>query len=170
MKKILTLTLAFLIGASTVFAAEYTKFSRKFIRHIKDCDAYEETITSQYEDATFKTTRKIHGWKNGFCRYTETITSVNGAYKLDCGFTEMQLDDLYEAMKNRSKKAEKYTLDIFVEKTDPKTGATEYVKDGTTEIKGNKAYIVWAKYQNNPFLCKPSEIKIKARDIGKVAE
>lgn len=167
MKKILALTLAFLICAGVAFASEYTKFSRKFIRHIKDCDSYEETITSQYEDGTFKTTRKIHGWKNGFCKYTETISAASGAYKLDCGFTEVQLDDLYESMKDRSKKAEKYTMDIYIEKTNPKTGATEYSKNGVTEIKGNKAYIAWAKYQNNPFICKPSQITVKANEIGK---
>ena len=77
---------------------------------------------------------------------------------MDCGFTEIQLDDLYEAMRDRSKKAEKYTLDIYTEITNPKTGEIEYIKDGTTELKGNKAYIVWAKYQNNPFFCKPTDI------------
>lgn len=170
MKKIFALSLALLITGSFVFASEYTKFSRKFIRHIKDCDAYEETVNSQYEDMEFKTTRKITGWRNGFCRYSETITSAQGAYKLDCGFTDVQLDDLYEAMKDRSKKATKYTLDIYAEKNNPKTGETEYVKDGATEIKGNRAYVVWAKYQNNPFVCKPSEITIKAKDVGKVKE
>ncbi len=158
MKKIISAFLAVLICTSAVFAAEYTKFSRKFIRHIKDCDSYEETVTSVFEDETFKTKRKIHGWKNGFCRYTETIISARGAYQLDCGFTEIQLDDLYEAMKDRSKTADKYTLDIYTEVKNPKTGETEYIKDGTTEIKGNKAYVIWAKYQNNPFFCKPSDI------------
>ena len=167
MKKILALTLGLLIGVSAVFASEYTKFSRKFMKHIRDCDAYEETISSKFEDTDFKTHRKIHGWKNGLCRYSETITSVRGAYRLECGFNEAQLDDLYEAMKNRSKKAEKLSLDLFYEKTNPKTGEVEYLKNGTTEIKGNKTYIVWAKYQNNPYICKPSKITIKAGDIGK---
>lgn len=167
MKKIFSTILTLLIFASTVFAADYTKFSRKFIKHIKDCDSYEETITSQYEDTSFKTVRKIQGWKNGLCKYSETITSAQGAYKLDCGFNEVQLDDLYEAMKDRSKKAEKYTLDLYAERTNPKTGAIEYVKNGSTEIKGNKAYIIWAKYQNNPYLCRPTQIIMKAKDIGK---
>ena len=167
MKKIFVFTMACLIVGSCAFSAEYTKFSRKFMKHIRDCDAFEETVTSEYEDMTFKTTRKIHGWKNGFCKYTETIISPQGAYKLDCGFTDVQLDDLYEAMKDRSKKAEKYTLDIYVEKINPKTKEIEYVKNGSTEIKGNRAYVIWAKYQNNPFVCKPSELTMKAKDIGK---
>lgn len=167
MKKIFSTILTLLIFASTVLAADYTKFSRKFIKHIKDCDEYEESITSEYEDMSFTTVRKIHGWKNGFCKYTETITSAQGAYKLDCGFNEVQLDDLYEAMRDRSKKSEKYTLDLYIEKTNPKTGAKEYVKNGSTEIKGNKSYIIWAKYQNNPYLCHPTEITVKAKDIGK---
>jgi len=167
MKKIFIISLVTLLLGGYALASEYTKFSRKFIRHIKDCDAYEETIASEYEDSSFKTTRKIHGWKNGYCRYTETITAPQGAYKLDCGFTEVQLDDLYEAMKDRSKKADKYTLDLYSERKNPKTGDIEYIKSGSTEIKGNRAYIVWAKYQNNPFVCKPSEITIKASEIGK---
>ena len=127
MKKIFIISLVTLLLGGYALASEYTKFSRKFIRHIKDCDAYEETIASEYEDSSFKTTRKIHGWKNGYCRYTETITAPQGAYKLDCGFTEVQLDDLYEAMKDRSKKADKYTLDLYSERKNPKTGDTEYM-------------------------------------------
>ena len=167
MKKFFVLFLIVITCSCTVLASEYSKFSRKFIKHIRDCDAYEEAVTSEYEDITFKTTRKIHGWKNGLCKYTETITSPTGACKLDCGFTEIQIDDLYEAMKDRSKKAEKYALDLYAEKTDPKTGAVEYVKNGVTEIKGNRSYIIWAKYQNNPYICKPSDMAIKASEIGK---
>lgn len=167
MKKIFIVFLAIITCSCAVLASEYSKFSRKFIRHIKDCDAYEESVNSTYEDITFKTSRKIHGWKNGLCKYTETITSPTGSYKLECGFTESQIDDLYEAMKDRSKKAEKYTLDLYAEKINPKTGEMEYVKNGATEIKGNRAYIVWAKYQNNPYFCKPSEINGKVNDINK---
>ena len=167
MKKSLVYLLALFIVGNAVYSADSTKFSRKFKKNIRDCDPYTETVTSEYEDLTFKTTRKIHGWKNGFCRYTETITSPQGAYKLDCGFTEVQLDDLYEAMKDRDKKPEKYALDIYVEHLNPKTKEIEYIRNGTTEIKGNKAYIIWAKYQNNPFICKPSEVTVKASDIGK---
>ena len=170
MKKIFALTLALLIGTCAVFAAEYTKFSRKFMKHIRDCNAYEETVLSKFEDTDFKTIRKIHGWKNGLCKYSEIITSAKGAYKLDCGFSEAQLDDLYESMKDRSKKTEKLSLDLFYERTNPKTGEIEYVQNGSTEIKGNRAYIIWAKYQNNPYICKPSEITIKASDIGKKIE
>ena len=165
MKRLFVAVLSFLFfTVSTVLASEYTKFSRKFIKHIRDCDVYEESFVSEYEDMTFKTTRKIHGWKNGLCRYTETITSSRGAYKLDCGFNEAQLDDLYESMKDKSKKPEKYTLDLYVEKIDPKTGEIMYVKNGVTEIKGNKAYIIWAKYQNNPYMCKPVQIVTKSKD------
>jgi hypothetical protein len=150
---------AIIAGMSCVFASEYTKFSRRFINHFKDCDAYEETITSNFEDTTFTTHRKISGWKNGLCRYTEVITSNEGSYKLNCRFAEIQLDDLYLAMKDRSNKPEKYNLDIFQQKVDPKTGETIYVTNGSTVIKGNKAYIVWAKYQNNPYFCRYEKLK-----------
>lgn len=160
MKKSFIILLVFLtFGASCVFASEYTKFSRKFIKHFKDCDIYEETITSNFEDTEFKTVRKIHGWKNGTCKYTELITSKNGSYNLDCRFAEIQLDDLYTAMKDRSNNADRYNLPLFKPKVDPKTGETTYIQDGTTMIKGNKAYIVWAKYQNNPYICKAEKVK-----------
>ncbi len=160
MKKTFIIFLSLLIaGANCVFASEYTKFSRKFIKKIKDCDAYEETITTQFEGATFKTVRKINGWKNGGCSYTETVSSRGETYRLNCKFASAQLDDLYEAMRDRSKKTERYVLELFSSRTDPKTGAVEYKRTDTTEIKGNKAYIMWAKYQNNPYICQVEKIK-----------
>ena len=61
-------------------------------------------------------------------------------------------------MKDRAKEPQKYDLDIFSEQTDKK-GQTKYVVVGSQTIKGNKAYITWAKYQNNPYFCKPQKIK-----------
>ena len=159
MKKLIISLLVLFAGISCVFASEYTKFSKKFIKHFKDCDIYEETVTSNFEDSNFTTNRRILGWKNGMCRYMEIITSKEGSYKLDCRFAEIQLDDLYLAMKDRSNKPEKYNLDIFQPKVDPKTGETTYITNGSTVIKGNKAYIVWAKYQNNPYICRSERLK-----------
>lgn len=162
MKKSLVLFLTLIITVSTaitcVFAAEYTKFSSKFIKNFKDCDSYEETTTSAFEGNTFTTSRQIIGWRNGFCRYQEVISSGNDKYQLNCNFTSIQVDELYSAMKNRSKEAEKYELEIFGEHKDPKTGKISYVSRGTQTIKGNKAYIAWAKYQNNPYFCKPQKL------------
>ena len=62
-------------------AEEYTKYSSRFIKKFKDCDAYEETVNSTFENKTFKTNRKIIGWRNGFCRYEETITSPEDQYR-----------------------------------------------------------------------------------------
>ena len=158
-KNIFILTLAILAGISCVFASEYSKFSRKFIKNIRDCDTYEETNTSQFEDRNFTSSRKIHGWKNGICHYTETLSSQDGTYKIECRFTEIQLDELYEAMKDRSSKPEKYSLDVYEPKVDAKTGETKYITKGTTIIKGNRAYIAWAKYENNPYFCRVHKIK-----------
>ena len=72
MKKSTAVTLGLLIalvaGMSCVFAAEFTKFSSKFIKNFKDCDAYEESIVSEYEGKQFTTNRKIIGWRNSFCK------------------------------------------------------------------------------------------------------
>lgn len=147
---------AFVIANAT---DNYSKFSSGFKKNFKDCDKYEETVNSEYEGKNFTTKRSILGWRNGFCRYEETISSKDGAYKLSCAFSNVQVDELYLAMKSRSKELTKHDLETFVETTDPKTGKPKYVKANVLTIKGDKAYIAWAKYQNNPYFCKPEKIK-----------
>lgn len=159
MKKVSIVMLVSLITLGTcVFAAEYTKFSSKFVKHFKDCDRYEETIVSEFENKEFTTKRQILGWKNGFCKYQEQIKSPDSEYQLNCSFTDIQVDELYAAMKDRSREPEKFDLETFSEQKDLKTGKIQYVSRGTTTIKGNKAYIVWAKYQNNPYFCVPKKL------------
>jgi hypothetical protein len=157
-RKIIILGIALISISTIVLAATTSKFSNKFIKNFKDCDSYEETITSEFENKTFTTNRKILGWRNGFCKYEEVIKSANDAYKLNCAFTSLQVDELYNAMKSRSNEIEKYDLESFVDQVDPKTGKTKYVSIGTTTIKGDKAYIAWAKYQNNPYFCRPQKL------------
>lgn len=154
---LLTLLVAVAAGLTCVWAAEYTKFSSKFVKNFKDCDAYQEITTSEFEGKTFTTDRKILGWRNGFCKYQETISSTDGKYQLNCSFSSIQVDELYEAMKNRSKEPERYDLEMFAEEKGP-NGQIKYVSRGTTTIKGNKAYIAWAKYQNNPYFCRPQKL------------
>jgi len=162
MKKFYKVFMVFLIvltaGISCVYAATYTKFSSKFMKNFQDCDKYEETINSEFEGNTFTTNRKINGWRNGFCKYQETVASKDGKYQLNCSFTSVQLEELYNAMKSRSREPEKFDLETFAEQKDPSTGMVKYVSMGTTTIKGNKAYIAWAKYQNNPYFCKPQKL------------
>lgn len=159
-KSLIITSIVFLSAAflTSAFASEYTKFSKKFIKKMRDCDAYEETVTSNYDGNSFTTKRKIIGWRNGFCKYQEVISSNEGKYQLDCGFSDAQVDDLYNAMRSRSRTPEKYTLQLFEPKKNPKTGETTYVRGGTTVIKGNKAYIQWAKLQNNPYFCQPTKL------------
>lgn len=156
----LIMTVAISFTSLCVFAADnYSKFSTKFKKNFRDCDKYEETTTSEYEGLQFTTVRKIKGWRNSFCQYEEVVSSPTGTYSLNCGFSSIQVDELYDAMKSRSRELTKYELDLFKEQKDPKTGRSKYVKNGTTTIKGDKAYITWAKYQNNPYFCKPQKIK-----------
>ncbi len=163
MKKSLILLLTSLIVLSSIitcaFATEYTKFSSKFVKKFQDCDPYEETTVSEFEGSEFTTTRKIIGWRNGACKYQEVVASTNGKYQLDCSFPSIQVDELYDAMKTRSKEPEKYELELYGEQKDPKTGAIKYEVAGSQTIKGNKAYIVWTKYQNNPYFCRPQKLK-----------
>ncbi|MDE6138139.1 MAG: hypothetical protein K2F57_01555, partial [Candidatus Gastranaerophilales bacterium] len=93
------------------------------------------------------------------CKYEETITSPKDKYQLRCSFSAIQMDELYKAMKSKSKEAERYELDTYAEQKDLTTGKTKFVPIGTTTIKGNKAYITWAKYQNNPYFCTPVKLK-----------
>lgn len=145
------LTAVFMLG-TCVFAAESTRFSARFIRNFRDCDTYQETTQSEFEGQSFTTTRKINGWRNGFCRYQETIASPSAKYQIDCNFTDMQVDDLYSAMKDRSRKIERQNIELFREVTD-KNGQKKFVQDGSTTIKGNKGYLLWTRYQNNPYFC-----------------
>ena len=146
-------------GGMCAYAANITKFSSKFIKKFKDCESYQETITSNYEGNTFTTDRKIIGWSGGFCKYEEVVKSPTEIYKLNCRFSSIQVDDLYDSMKDKSNNLEDFGLETFVEHFDEKTGKTSYISNGITTIKGNKAYITWAKYQNNPYFCKPEKLK-----------
>ena len=158
MKKILVSMLIILSVASLcVYAKDETKFSSKFIKNFKDCDTYQETINSNFEGQNFTTTRKINGWMNGFCRYRETVSSPTAKYQIDCNFTDMQVEDLYKAMKSRSKKVERQSIELFAETID-KNGQKRYIKNGSTIIKGSKAYILWTKYQNNPYFCTATKL------------
>jgi len=144
------------IGA--VFAAQYTKYSSKFIKAFKDCDKYEENIVSDYGGETFTTNRKILGWQNGMCRYQETISSKTSKYGLNCIFGELQVEELTKAMKDRSKVVEKQEIDLFAEQKDPKTGKIKFVPANSQIIIGNKPFLVWTKYQNNPYFCIPHKL------------
>lgn len=157
-KSVLVLTAVIAISGLCAYGAQYTKFSAKFIKNFKDCDKYTETITSEYDSKTFTTERKILGWRNGACKYQEIISSPTEKYQLNCSFGDLQVDELYQAMKSKSKDTERFELDVFAEQKDPKTGRVRYVKDGSTTIIGNKAYVKWAKYQNNPYFCKPQKL------------
>lgn len=162
MKKSLVLILTSLMVISSIitcaFAAEYTKFSSKFVKKFQDCDQYEETTVSEFEGKEFTTTRKIIGWRNGACRYQEVVSSGKDKYQLDCSFPSIQVDELYEAMKSRSKEPERYELELYGEQKDPKTGKIKFSVIGSQTIKGNKAYVVWTKYQNNPYFCRPQKL------------
>ena len=117
---ILGLLVVLVAGMSCVFAAEYTKFSSKFIKHFKDCDYYEESMVSEFEGKQFTTNRKIIGWRNGFCKYEETIKSPEDEYQLNCSFSNIQVDELYNSMRNKSKDPETYELEMFAEQKDKK--------------------------------------------------
>lgn len=152
-KILIILLLTVVFGITCVYAAEYSKFSRKFIKAMGNCDKYNETTESEFEGGKFTTSREILGWRNSFCLYRETWTTKDAKYQLDCTFTPFQIEDLYDSMKSRSKEVIRFDLDLFADQIDPKTGKTKYVNAGTTTISGNKAFVTWAKYQNNPYFC-----------------
>ena len=73
MKKTIAIALATAVVTGSVFlcasaADNISKFSSKFKKNFKDCDVYEETVLSEFQGSSFTTKRKIHGWKNGFCK------------------------------------------------------------------------------------------------------
>ena len=72
----LVLTVIFTSVFSCALAATYTKFSNKFVKNFQDCDKYEETITSEFENQTFTTTRKILGWKTSAMVFEEALAAL----------------------------------------------------------------------------------------------
>ena len=161
MKRTIILSIIATLAVGSVFTAaigeRYTKFSSKFVKNFKDCDNYEETVTSEFENQKFTTRRKIHGWRNGICLYEEVITSPKDQYRLVCNLTSMQVDELYDAMKKKPRAIEKYEMEIYAPQ-ETKNG-TKYNVVGTQTIKGNRAYVAWARVQNNPYFCTPQKIK-----------
>lgn len=157
-KSLLILSVITVIGGLCAYAADYTKFSSGFVKNMKDCDKYEETVTSEFEGTKFTTTRNIIGWRNGMCHYKETISSPKETYRLNCKFSQLQVDELYRAMKSNPRVVERKELEIFTEQIDPKTKEKYYKATSTTSVKGNKADITWAKFQNNPYFCFPEKI------------
>ncbi|MBP3821129.1 hypothetical protein J6G99_05740 [bacterium] len=157
MKKIITILLIGIMSISIVSSAEQNKFSKAFIKNFKVCENYSESLTSDFEGSSFSIKRNILGWSNGQCRYQETISSSRGKYQLDCYFNEIITDELYSAMKDKSKEQEIQNIDIFEEKVN-RAGEKNYVKTGSTSVKGSKAYVTWAKFLNNPYFCVPKKI------------
>ncbi|MBR1425703.1 hypothetical protein IJ579_09105 [bacterium] len=160
MKKnlLISVLVTFIITGLCAYAADYTRYSSKFIKNFRDCDSYQETTTSNFEGQNFSTTRKINGWRNGYCKYQETYSSGAEKYQLDCKFADMQVEELYDAMKSRSKKIERASVDVFSKVTDPKTGQVKYVKSDSTIVKGSKGYVAWTKYLNNPYFCEMKKL------------
>ena len=146
-------------GLTYVFAAESTKFTSAFIKNFRNCHNFEETTQYTSEGQTFKTIRKINGWVDGACQYSETIYSQNEAYNLDCYFPEIQVEEIYDSMKNKSKEQEEFLLNVYGKKKDPRTGKESFAVINQINITGTKAEITWAKYENDPYVCTPQKIK-----------
>ena len=60
-------------------------------------------------------------------------------------------------MKKKPRAIEKYEMEIYAPQ-ETKNG-TKYNVVGTQTIKGNRAYVAWARVQNNPYFCTPQKIK-----------
>lgn len=163
MKKFTSLFMAIIfscvVGSTVAFAATHSSYSSAFKKNFKDCDMYTETFSTDHRGEPFNITRKIIGWRNGFCRYEELYERKEDSYKLNCSLSDVQVEELTEAMKNRSKELEKQEIEMFAEVKDPKTGIIKYETVGFTQVKGTKASNAWAKYLNNPYFCRPEKIK-----------
>lgn len=159
MKKtiIYVLSMFLILGFSIVKASEYAVFSHGFIKNFKDCDKFEETTNSTYNGDSFTEKSEILGWENGFCHYRTTIVSKDTGYRLECMFSDIQVEELYNAMRDKSRTVSEYKMDLF-KPVDSNDGEITYKKAADTIIKGNKGYIAWTKYQNNPYFCRPYKL------------
>ena len=145
------------ISACAVAAIQDIKFSRDFIKNFKNCDKYSETATVEIEGKTYTEERNIAGISNGLCNYKVTVSDAENKYLYDCWFSDYQVEELYNAMRTRSKKGQQENIDIFTLVTDKK-GRTNYRVAGKTTVSGTKSYVTWAKYRSNPYFCYPKKL------------
>ncbi len=155
MKRYVALMLILFVGAASVLAAQKSMYSRQFMNNFKDCTPYSETVNSSYDGKSYIENREIVGWNNGMCFYRISLSTNNDKYEYDCVFSNLQMEELYNAMKSRSKENERYSIDLFTPYENQKNGEIYYKKTGYSTISGSKAYVTWVKYQSNPYFCRP---------------
>ena len=116
---LLTLLVAVAAGLTCVWAAEYTKFSSNLLKILKIVMLIKKQQPSSLRVKHSLQTEKFLAGEMVFCKYQETISSTDGKYQLNCSFSSIQVDELYESMKNRSKEPERYDLEMFAEEKGP---------------------------------------------------
>jgi len=157
MKKIIFALIGLCFVSCAYAAVQDIKYSPDFIKNFKNCNKYTETETVQIEGKTYTEERNIAGNMNGMCNYKITVSDADNKYLYDCWFSEYEVEELYNAMRKRSKKEELVNLEVFVPYQDKK-GRSGYKISGTTVVKGTKSYVTWAKYRNNPYFCFPKKL------------
>ena len=100
MKKILLIMGLMIISAITVYSAEVI-YSNIFINKFLHCLPSKGSFT--YMDANGNNTTVqmgLHGWKDGICRYTETVQTAGNTTTYNCNLAREQVNELVSAMKS----------------------------------------------------------------------
>ncbi len=99
MKKAFIITGIIMVSTLSAFAAD-VMYSNIFINKFIHCLPAAGTATKTDEDGNIiNIQRGLHGWKNGVCRYSETVTSNDTTKTYNCNLSREQVNELASAMK-----------------------------------------------------------------------
>lgn len=129
MKKVfIILVLLLTTGISALAEGIYPKL---FVFRLHRCMPY---VGSTSEN-NVTTSRKIAGWNNHTCRYSETVTVGETSQTVNCNFSREQLTELVNTMR-----ADEPNIKV-------KPNGFSYKSKASDEL--------WSKYKSNISVCKP---------------
>lgn len=137
MKKFLAIFILFVTASSVVWAEDTEKkiiesiYPKLFTFRLQRCIPYSGSVST--DDA--KVSRKIEGWKDSVCRYTETVVTEEASLTVNCNLSRSDLDTLVKTMKSDEPKIK--------------------VKKNGFSYKSASSDALWDSYRNNVSVCKP---------------
>ena len=100
MKKIFIIAGLMIFSALTAYTAEVL-YSNIFINKFLHCLPSKGSFTLTDENGAVTTVQMgLHGWKEGICRYSETVQTEDTTTTYNCNLSREHVNELVSAMKN----------------------------------------------------------------------
>lgn len=130
---------AFLCVAAAVVAGITVVIADEddFIDNLKNCTNYYENQSIILQDLKLTTVREIHGWKEGKCAYTETVSLADKDYTVNCKFSQNNINELVKIMEDFNGSQENNKIDL-----------NDY-----EQVQNSSVSTAWTKYLQNPDIC-----------------